>query len=892
MLRCLRNNQSARTALKNSLKRTRPGLQVQAPTQAIDYASRSHANHRDGVVFWPLTTREFSSNTTPDSMQTSQAQTAQTQTTQAARNTRTPAGAGDQQRERELKRLTDRILYTPQTPLGTMTVDQWDDTLLAMLYWFHHDSNIDVDALQEDGAAVTASNSLENVPVTGFVLDIVDRLLHRLYYEHATQSVASRNRNDDLAQWTLAVLSAWLRAGQNHPTDQLSVQRADKLWAKIVQWKERGLWKQGNLPVPELAQLAQAWLKLQSPQGTQKAAELLLSVDMVEFVHQGNHAIIPCYHQALEQSVQFAESCGDLSSKLVGRMEKLSREPGWEAIQPSEEVVQARLLDDFWQSAPDNQKALSSFETQTLQRNMLKRIHEAFEDDMEKVDDVIERWKALEAETDPKLTNELTHALYGYYVRIEDPRKATSWLLQLDQTGVPDDEQTKQFEKLIRLWSESKLPDACWRLEELLPRLEELTLQDGSSIDTSVYTSIARLMLDSGAARGTAKARALVSRAKTLDASLLRISLDACLLEGPTVSVDSVMKATRQFMQLYDTLDETEALSLALDTILLNSLAHVQKEFNAIKILSLVEEKFLTLDRVSAVSPVPLASFKSVISALAAKEKLLLVAQVFDRVWTYYHMGYTDLLPDADLYMLYLTALAKEGESTLDKREELLNQLIQVYGSSGKQECKPSDRMFNYIYSPTTKPTEEHVQRAVVLLDELIEVGAEIQDPKPFNTIMHLITENQSETVYKRVIDIHERMQKAGVPEDTYTLHNIVRACGRAQEQERPDALNLAMATLGEIRYSKQVDTRTYSLVFRVVGELLPSRDAKMLDPLVEAIFKLCCDDGHFSSNTRKKVKDLMSEKEWKKSYERYLDGKKKEPKQWSRNVGIRTIEK
>jgi hypothetical protein len=168
----------------------------------------------------------------------------------------------------------------------------------------------------------------------------------------------------------------------------------------------------------------------------------------------------------------------------------------------------------------------------------------------------------------------------------------------------------------------------------------------------------------------------------------------------------------------------------------------------------------------------------------------------------------------------------------------------------------------------------------------------EIKDAKAFNTVMHLITEGQTEIVYKRVIDIHERMQKAGVPEDTFTLHNIVRACGRAQEQERPDALNLAMATLGEIRHTKRVDTRTYNLIFRVVGELLPSRDPKMLDPLAEAIFKLCCDDGHFSSNIRKSVKDLMSETGWKKAYERYLDGSKKEPHQWSRNKGVRTIKK
>jgi hypothetical protein len=372
----------------------------------------------------------------------------------------------------------------------------------------------------------------------------------------------------------------------------------------------------------------------------------------------------------------------------------------------------------------------------------------------------------------------------------------------------------------------------------------------------------------------------------------LRVSLDACLLEGPKVSVDSVTQATKQLRQLWDELDETEQSDLASDTIALNSLAHVQSELDAMEVLRLVEEKLLTPDRVNAVSPVPLSCFKSVMSVLAAKEKLSLVAEVFDRVWTYYHMGYTDLLPDANLYMLYLTALAKEGEETLAKREELLNELIQVYGSTGKQECKPVDRMFSCVFSPTTKPTEENVQRAVSLLDEMIEVGVEIQDAKAFNTIMHLITESRTEIVYKRVIDIHERMQKAGVPEDTYTLHNIVRACGRAQEQERPDALNLAMATLGEIRFTERVDTRTYSLIFRVVGELLPSRDAKMLDPLVEAIFKLCCDDGHFSSNIRKVVKDLMSATEWKKSYERYLDGSKKEPHQWSRNVGARTMTK
>jgi hypothetical protein len=874
MLRCLRNP-SARSALGNSLRRTRPGLQAQ--TQAIDRLSVSYDNDRDRGVLWPLMAREFSSNT--DSMET---QTTQAPTT----STRTP---GADHRERELQRLTDQILDTRQTPLGTMTVDQWNDTLLAMLYWFHHDSDVDIDALLEEGGAISAS--LKNVPVTGLVLDVVDRLLHRLYYEHATQSVASRHRNDDMAQWTLVVLFAWLRVGQAFPTDKLSVERADKLWAKAFQWREQGLWKQGNLPVQELTHLVQAWLKLQSPAGAHRAAELLLSVDTEEFVRQENYAIIPCYHQALEQSVQFIESCGEISSKLVERMEVLSREPDWEAAQPDEEMVQARLLDDFWESTPENQKPLSSFETQTLQRNMLKRIHEAGEDDTDKVDEVIERWKAIKTEKkrDPKLTTELTRALYGYYVKVGDPRKATSWLLQLDQTDVSYNEQLKEFERLIGLWTKSKLPDACWRLEELLPRLEELALQDGTSVDTSVYTSIARLMLDSGEARSTSKATSLVSRAKTLDASLLRVSLDACLLQGSKVSVDSVTKITKEFMQLWDELDETEQSDLALDTIVLNSLAHVEREIDGMKVLRLVEEKFLTQDRVSAVSPVPLSCFKSVISVLAAKEKVSLVAEVFDRVWTYYHMGYTDLLPDANLYMLYLTALAKEGEETLGKRDKLLNELIQVYGSTGKQECKPLDRMFLCIYSPTTKPTYNNMERAVSLLDKMIEVGVEIQGATAFNTVMYFTNESgiKGGMIYKRVINIHERMQKAGVPEDAFTLHHIVKACGHAQKQERPDALNLAMATLGEIRYANRADTRTYNLIFRVVGQLLPSRDSKMYDPIVEAIFKLCCDDGHLSKRICKYVKDMMSAMEWKKSYERYLDGNKKEPHQWSRNVSV-----
>jgi hypothetical protein len=928
--------------------------------------------------------REFSSNTT---------------TPRQSTPTRTPSA---DHRERELQRLTNHILYARQTPLGTMTTEQWDDTLLAMLYWFHHDSDVDFDGLQEEDAIMA---SLENAPVTGFVLDVVDRLLHRLFYEHATQSVAARHRNDDLAQWTLAVLAAWLRVGQDFPTAKLPVERSDKLWAKLVQWNEQGLYKQGNLPVQELGLLVQAWLKLQSPQGTRKAAELLFSVNGNEFVRQGNHAIIPCYHQALEQSVQFAESCGDLSTTLVGRMEELSREPGWEAVKPNKEVIQSRLLDDFWQTAPENQKALSSFETQTLQRNMLQRIHKAGEDDTDKVEDVIERWNAIETKTDPKLTTELTHALYEYYMRIGNPRKATSWLLQLNQMGVSYDEKSKQFERLIQLWSESDLPDAAWRSEELLPRLEELALQDGTSVGTSVYTSIARLWLDSGEARSSSKAQELISRAKTLDASLLRFSLDACL-ESSKISVDSITQATKQFMQLWDELDETERSNLASDTaraiargklapmgiemvqfmvkkdavpstavceslasafsatsepndvivfmdlleecgaslsfdcyrsaiisldgirdkdrghetkdmltrlldkvcegklevspkeigeviaIVLDSLAHAQSELDVMEVLRLVEEKLLTPDRVSAVSPVPLACFKSVMSVLVEKEIPSLVAEVFDRVEAYHRMGYTDLLPDANVYMLYLTALAKEGEETLDKREEVLNELIQLYESTGKQECKPMDRMFNAVYSPTTKPTEEHVRRAVSLLDKMIALGVEIHDAYAFNTAMHLITESQTETAYKRVIDIHERMEKTGVPEDTYTLHNIVRACGRAQEQERPDALNLAMATLGEIRRTNRVDTRTYSLIFRVVGELLPSRDSEMLDPLVEAIFKLCCDDGHFSNNIRKNVKYLMSETKWNESYERHLDGGKKEPSEWSRNVGARTVKK
>jgi hypothetical protein len=980
MLRYL-GSHSAR-AVRNSLKRTRPGSRsLQTQQASVDRLTRSYANDDVTTVIRPLASREFSSASV------------------------TPPVTPWPLDNRDLQRLTNSILYAGKTPLGTMTTAQWDDTLLAMLYWFRDgdgDKGDDKGFLPE--GMIASTSSTDHVKATGFVVDVVDRLLHRLIYEHATQSVAARHRADDLAQWTLAVLGAWLEVGQDFPASKMPVERSDKLWAKIIAWRDQGLYKD-KLPVQELARLVQAWLTLQSPEGTKKAADLLLSDHVGEFLLQGDHTIIPCFHRALEQSIQFAESCGDLSSTLMGRMKELSLEPGWEAIQPNEEAVQSQLLDSFLRNgnAADNQKGLSSFETQALQRKMLKLLNEAGDEDTEKVDDVIERWNAIE--TGQQLTNEITQALFEYYARIGDPRKATSWLFKYDQMGVHHDQKSKQFERLIHLWSESDLPDAAWRSEELLPRLEELVLRDGGTVDTLVYSSIARLWLSSGDVRSNAKVQELVSRAKTVDASLLQVSLDASL-ESSKFSVGSVTQATNQFMQLWDELDEKERSGITADTarviakgklapkgielvqflvkkgivpstavcenltrafsatsepsdvillidllegcgaslsfdcyrsaiisvngtrnkhwsshtkdiltrlldkvcddnleaapkeigevlaIVLDSFADVQRELDAMETLRLAEKKLLTPDRVSAVSPVPLACFQSVMSVLVVKGELPLVAELFDRVWGYYRMGYTDLLPDANFYMIYLTALAKEGErsSTLDKREEMLNQLIQLYESTGREECKPSDRMFNSIYSPKTEATEEHVQRAISLLDKMIALDVEIQDAYAFNTAMNLILESKSNTAYRRVLDIAERMEKAGVSADSYTLLNILRACGRAREQERQEALNKAMAILGEIRRTGRADTRTYNLVFRILGELLPSRDSKMLDPLVEAIFQLCCDDGSFTKNIRFSAKYLTSPTKWKEIYERHLLGGAKEPDQWSRNVNVNSI--
>jgi len=473
---------------------------------------------------------------------------------------------------RRLRHITSRLLHPRSTPLGTMTVAQWDEALQLMLHWFHDDDDEKRPTDQDDESS--ERSAIEHIHVTGSAVNSVDQLLHRLHHEHGTKTAAARLRTNELAQWTLAVLGAWIQIGRVFPASTMAAERSIEWWNKIMQWSQEGVWK-GGLPLNEFTELVQVWLGLESPQGTEKAAELLLSDVIADCMAHDIHTIIPCYHQTLRQTIQFTESCGGLSASLIERMEVMALESGWEAIKPNEEEIQLQL-DNLLLSrnTPENETLLSSFETQALQQRMLQLIKEAGEADNSTVNDIIERWSATEPDLDA--SEGLAVALLGYYLRIKDLRQATLWLFKVDQMDMAYDEKTKQFEQLVQLWSESDELDAAWRCSEILPRLEELVSQEGLSVNPSLYVSVARLWLKSGDSRSATKVLGILGKAKTIDMPLLQVRLDA-LLQGPTVSTESINLIITQFVDLWNKLDANEL------SILDESLARVIAKSNSAK---------------------------------------------------------------------------------------------------------------------------------------------------------------------------------------------------------------------------------------------------------------------------------------------------------------------
>ena len=222
-------------------------------------------------------------------------------------------------------------------------------------------------------------------------------------------------------------------------------------------------------------------------------------------------------------------------------------------------------------------------------------------------------------------------------------------------------------------------------------------------------------------------------------------------------------------------------------------------------------------------SPLSLEFFKKVVAQLDKHRMPSQVEQVFFRLKEHHRAGWTDLHPDADIYKAYVLLLQKvHGLNSVDKRKELLEELIGLYEASNREaeQYKPQYQLFDGIIgglrlrnktsgdpSGVVAPSEDGYERDTQAVLSLIEKMHSLQiAPKMldrsyiFNIAMELVngSRQRRETSFETVMDLKRKMDDLGVQANFMTFVQLARAAEAA-----PPGKGLAVMLESSHRSSK-----------------------------------------------------------------------------------------
>jgi hypothetical protein len=403
----------------------------------------------------------------------------------------------------------EKFLRKNNHALGTLTDEDWDTYLQAMVYYLKIETS------------TTNSNNTEliiNTTPSGRDVMQADQLLHALLYEQATGASAAYHHARHLPALLFQTTRAWLKLSHQHGDSTLVLTKAEELWKKSLLWAARG-WM-SNEGLGELgADIVQAWLHRGTPLGVREACRRLVG-DAYFAELPANKSLTEMYQKALSYSMDF-EECGDLTASLMERMDELGIELNKEA---SSKLMDKLLVDS---NINDQIRNVPNVEHTMVRREILKLLQEAGPEQASKVAEWIEYLESTK--TTKHIGRDFAYALTEYFSRIKMPYEATRWLRELEQ--FPNNGPTlAQYQNVIASWEDCEDIGAPWRAEEMLHHLETVAEKAGWKVDPSTVALVMKLWAMSGDERATKRLVAFATRGGSVDYQALKVAVHMLLV--------------------------------------------------------------------------------------------------------------------------------------------------------------------------------------------------------------------------------------------------------------------------------------------------------------------------------------------------------------------------
>lgn len=196
----------------------------------------------------------------------------------------------------EVEKFVKYALNRRAMPLGTMKENDWQDTWVAVEYWFQVASaSNDDDNDRNNNVRGKRGGSGGG----GFAVDSAERLIQRLVHEKATmhpKSLVYQQYKEQIIMAQGTLLCAWLEVSQKNPSSTMALERSEKSFLNCLKnCQIQSTIKAGmnfetsaddggaDFPIHEFISLVKGWLHLESSNvGIYHASSLLLEYTMMK----------------------------------------------------------------------------------------------------------------------------------------------------------------------------------------------------------------------------------------------------------------------------------------------------------------------------------------------------------------------------------------------------------------------------------------------------------------------------------------------------------------------------------------------------------------------------------------------------------------------------------
>eukprot|EP00980_Cylindrotheca_fusiformis_P028546 scaffold22609_cov142-Cylindrotheca_fusiformis.AAC.10 len=751
--------------------------------------------------------------------------------------------------EKYLEKFTAYALNSRKVPLGTMNDELWDETTKAIGGW-----------MQVGG---------------GIGLDSAGRLLRRLDVEATILhpfNESFRSKSDLVLELYRNLFHSWVDTYSNYRQSKLALLRTGETLQGLI---ARQASESELFPIDGVLTILDGWLAHDTYDASRNAAKLLLFA--TDFSTDYHHEMGPYFNVIGAKLADNELPTDGIGDAILQRMELLRDTAGWHTIKlpefPKLSVVEIPPSERLEGASPEPT-------SENWKDRVIKAINDAGDDKRATVEALA---KKLFEESGQD--HRVVKTLIDFYLRIGNIQKSRHWMkAQLEFWEVFDDIEKQQLtEQALRLtFLEGKVTSLVVAVSQ---RLKEEDRGLSEAFSTKLFE---KLSADLANPKLVLKLMSsLESLDDGMDFSLYKKVIQAlfkfekkALVDIQVVYSNVLHKAKKNLP-----LDTPEAFGDFLyGVVAMYTYRNLFKE--ADECLLQAEKAFLSkTPKDDKVSVIPLDCYERMIQRKwYTKTTAPPVERTFERMMGFYNSGYSNLRPNQNIFGGYIRARAISA-SNPGEVEKILDKMIELHERTGDDSCKPNTEIFNSVlgaFSRDSTKIRDAAKSSISLLDKMQRLDIQ-PDSKSLNYVMQTINKSAQKDVYTKVCEVFDLFDKYHLEPDTFSRHYLLDACGAAGPKDDKAALKKVVETFSTIREANQIGPLTYPILSKVLLQLLPKNDD--VAKVVPSAFLLCCKDGFFEQEVKKRFQSLMTKDTWNELYNQKLEKGNGEPQEWTRNI-------